>query len=134
MNKSKGFTIIELLVVIAIIAVLAAVVMVNVTSYINKSKDASIKANIATIRTAAAAFYDEPSSFTGLGADPTVMSATADIEDANGSGTAVLNIDAAAYCFTSPLKAGTVPWCIDSTGYVGDLALGKCTGTTYTCQ
>ena len=41
MNKNlskKGFTIIELLVVIAIIAVLAAIVLVNVTKYINKGK------------------------------------------------------------------------------------------------
>ena len=43
---SKGFTIIELIVVIAIIAVLAGIVLVNVTQYINKSKDASIEADM----------------------------------------------------------------------------------------
>lgn len=48
--KIKGFTIIELIVVIAIIAILASVVMVNVTQYINKSKDASIKANMDSIK------------------------------------------------------------------------------------
>ena len=48
MQKSKGFTIIELLVVIAIIAVLAAIVLVNVTQYINKGKDAAIKGNLTS--------------------------------------------------------------------------------------
>ena len=50
-NKfSKGFTIIELIVVIAIIAVLAGIVLVNVTSYINKGKDAAVIANMRTIQ------------------------------------------------------------------------------------
>ena len=40
-NKSKGFTIIELLVVVAIIAVLTGIVLVNVTSYITKGRDAA---------------------------------------------------------------------------------------------
>ena len=34
MKNKKGFTIIELIIVIAIIAVLAAIVLVNVTQYI----------------------------------------------------------------------------------------------------
>ncbi|MGH7238408.1 MAG: prepilin-type N-terminal cleavage/methylation domain-containing protein, partial [Candidatus Saccharimonadales bacterium] len=43
-NKSSpGFTIVELLVVIAIIAVLAAIVLVNVTSYVAKSKRSSVE-------------------------------------------------------------------------------------------
>ena len=57
MNKSKGFTIIELLVVVAIIAVLAAIVLVNVTGYINQGKNAAIKGNLATVLTNAAVFY-----------------------------------------------------------------------------
>jgi len=51
MNKQKGFTIIELIVVIAIIAVLASIVLVNVTTYLNKGKDAAGKEAMHTLQT-----------------------------------------------------------------------------------
>lgn len=57
-QQKNGFTIIELVVVIAIIAVLAAIVMVNVTQYIAKSKDSAIKGNMHTMAVNAAKFYD----------------------------------------------------------------------------
>jgi prepilin-type N-terminal cleavage/methylation domain-containing protein len=53
-----GFTIIELIVVIAIIAVLASIVLVNVTSYINKGKDAAAEGNLASLITNGAVWYD----------------------------------------------------------------------------
>ncbi len=58
MQKQKGFTIIELIVVIAIIAVLASIVLVNVTSYINKGKDAAAEGNLAGMVTNYAIFTD----------------------------------------------------------------------------
>jgi len=58
MQNKKGFTIIELLVVIAIIAVLAAIVLVNVTQYINKGKDAAARGNLATLSTNSAIWID----------------------------------------------------------------------------
>src|SRR5437667_14039 len=67
--KQKGFTIIELLVVVAIIAVLAAIVLVNVTQYINKGKDAAIKGNMATILTNMAVYYDANGNYTSFAAD-----------------------------------------------------------------
>ena len=45
-KRSKGFTLIELIVVIAIIAILAAILMVSVTGYIAKSKQAAITAEL----------------------------------------------------------------------------------------
>lgn len=55
MNKdikfNRGFTIIELVVVIAIIATLAAIVLINVTGYINKGKDAARKEDMHTYQT-----------------------------------------------------------------------------------
>ncbi len=62
----RGFTIIELLVVVAIIAVLTGIVLVNVTSYINKGRDAAAKGNLATMLTNGAVFYDGNSTFTGF--------------------------------------------------------------------
>jgi len=51
MKNQKGFTIIELIVVISIIAVLASIVLVNTIQYINKSRDAAIKADLNTVMT-----------------------------------------------------------------------------------
>lgn len=133
MKTSKGFTIIELLVVIAIIAVLAAVVMVNVTSYISKGKDAAIKANLAQIATAAAVFYDNNSTYTGVLADTSVAAAEAAITSAGGTITDEVStgVAGAAYCVASTLKVSG-SWCVDSTGYAG--ATANCDAATATCN
>jgi prepilin-type N-terminal cleavage/methylation domain-containing protein len=52
----KGFTIIELIIVIAIIAVLAALVMANVTQYISKSRDTAVQANMKQLPPAATVY------------------------------------------------------------------------------
>ena len=66
-NKSgAGFTIIELLVVVAIIAVLAAIVLVNVTQYIGRGRDAAAQGNLATMITNGAVFFDNSSTFTNF--------------------------------------------------------------------
>ena len=57
-NK-KGFTIIELIVVIAIIAVLAGIVLVNVTQYINKGKDAAIQTSLGGLTTVVTKIAEE---------------------------------------------------------------------------
>jgi prepilin-type N-terminal cleavage/methylation domain-containing protein len=52
----KGFTIIELIVVISIIAVLATIVLANVTQYISKAKLERANADIKNIEKALIAF------------------------------------------------------------------------------
>lgn len=52
-RKKKGFTLIELVVVIAIMAILALIMVPNLTSYLNKADDSRIAANSKTIHTAA---------------------------------------------------------------------------------
>ena len=128
---SKGFTIIELLVVVAIIAVLAAIVLVNVTGYINKGKNAAIQGNMATILTNAAVYYDTNGHYGGFGVatNPTYNGPATAAASANG-GTALtfncnkvacLATDApTAWCAASVLKAvsGSTDtiFCVDSTG------------------
>jgi prepilin-type N-terminal cleavage/methylation domain-containing protein len=97
MNKSKGFTIIELIVVIAIIAVLAGIVLVNVTQYINKGRDVAAEGNLATMLTNGAVFYDANSTFKNfIGAD--AKSGT------YGAGSACATGDSG---FTGPCSAAT---------------------------
>lgn len=118
MNKSKGFTIIELLVVVAIIAVLTGIVLVNVTSYINKGKDAAIKGNLSTILTNGAVFYDNNVSYTGFCANANVTVPQDAITAAGGASTCTVNGGGTAWCACSTLRVNTGNvFCVDSTGY-----------------
>lgn len=59
----RGFTIIELIVVIAVIAVLATIVSANVVNYIDKSKNAAIKGNMANLFTYGVTYYIDNDSY-----------------------------------------------------------------------
>lgn len=131
MKTQKGFTIIELIVVIAIIAVLATIVMINVTQYIAKGKDASIKGNMSSITTSAAAYYDSqsPNTYTNLQNNPVVVAANTQINKASGE----LNYLAAndsSWCACANLVANSANYyCVDSTG-LKEEAAGDCATTT----
>jgi len=141
MNKSRGFTIIELIVVIAIIAILAAIVLVNVTQYINKSKDASIKANIDTIMTNSAVYLADQTKGNGDYADfmdkpeytipeeqITNQDGTVVTAECNGVlTTACDDTDDQAFCISVVLTDAST-YCKDSSGALGDetCAAGVC--------
>jgi|SRR5581483_8537400 len=126
-RSKKGFTIIELLVVIAIIAVLAAIVLVNVTQYINSGKNASIKANLASIQTNGSVYFETNGGNYGI--DGTTNFCTDNLYNnpataiANIGETTTCNVSATftAWCTCSTLKvtsaepAGST-FCVDSTG------------------
>jgi len=124
-NKKSGFTIIELIVVIAIIAVLASIVLVNVTQYIAKGKNAAIKGNMATLLTNGADYYDSNNStYIGFDTDDnTGCNSAVETAIANAAGelTCVVNADGDAFCACSKLntasdvEAGST-FCVDSTG------------------
>lgn len=122
MNKQKGFTIIELLVVVAIIAVLAAIVLVNVTGYINQGKNAAIKGNLATVLTNGAVFYDTNAAYTGFCGNAYFTGPEAAITAAGGTATCTVSADSTKWCACSTLKvtsseAAGSTFCVDSTGY-----------------
>jgi len=140
MNKNlskKGFTIIELLVVIAIIAVLAAIVLVNVTKYINKGKDAAIQGNLASVITNAAVAID--GGATDVCANPTITAAITAAKTAYGdvAGDTAFCKDAAttdtAWAACSQLKDADSYFCVDSTGKKSTVATKTgCTSLAFT--
>jgi len=66
-RNSKGFTLIELLIVIAIIGILAAIAIPAYTGYTKKSKVGGVVHALGGTKTAAAAYYTEKGSVSGLG-------------------------------------------------------------------
>ncbi len=134
--KSKGFTIIELLVVVAIIAVLASIVLVNVTSYISKGKDAAAQGNLATLLTNGAVYYDTNGNYngwvTGAGTGAAnYVSVYNALTNAGYTVTANCNVAACgatstAWCAQVTLKASTNTYCVDSTGEKINKAGGTC--------
>lgn len=116
-----GFTIIELLVVVAIISVLASITLVNVTGYINKSKNAGIKANLSSALTNAAVFFDSNGTYTGYCADASYEGVKDAVNDITGADPTCEATDA-AWCACSVMKVTTAEpanstFCIDSSGY-----------------
>ena len=121
-KKQKGFTIIELLVVVAIIAVLAAIVLVNVTQYINKGKDAAIKGNMATILTNMAVHYDSYGNYLAgtpifVNSNAYTIPATA-ITNAGKVVSLGVSTDGSQACSCATLYDTTnSTYCVDSSGY-----------------
>lgn len=114
MNKKHkdGFTLIELLVVIAIIGVLSSVVLGSVNLARAKGIDASVKANLAGVRSQSEIYYDSNGDFGALFGDG--AGAGADCPT-SGDGTATIFEDdtvALAQIEDSEAKSGAVAICL----------------------
>ena len=128
MNKLKGFTIIELIVVIAIIAILASIVLINVTGYLNKSKDSAMKENMHTLQTNAISNAVSTLSVNYSAACNDTVWTTA-IQGVYTSGTSCTpKADDSAWCAcVKELAPSTATYfCIDSTGAVKEQTTNAC--------
>ncbi len=131
-DNLRGFTLIELLVVIAIIGILSAVVLASLNTARSKGNDASVKANLDTIRTQSAIYYDTNSNYytgTAPGAltacttantlftDPQVTAAIAGANTAGGVVACANTASMAAWAVHGQVSNPSAgEWCVDSTG------------------
>ena len=67
----KGFTLIELLVVIALIGILSTLVLANLNSARERSRDAQRKSDLRSIQTALRLYYNDAGSYPITSAFPT---------------------------------------------------------------
>lgn len=58
LSKKEGFTLIELMIVVAIIGILAAIAIPAFINYVKRSKTSEAGANLKSLFTGAAAYYD----------------------------------------------------------------------------
>lgn len=145
MNVNKGFTLIELLVVVAIIGVLSTIVITNLSNPREAAANAAVKSNLLTIRNQAEVYYNENNSYgpevsaatqcDGLASamfqlDTGIKSALASaLSASSGSASsqvcaaldATSNGEADNWAVASPLRTPSELWCVDSTGYSGDV-------------
>ena len=132
MKKQKGFTLIELLVVIAIIGILAAVLMVNLSSTRNKARDSAAKLEMGQIRTAMESCgLSAANGYTDCLTNTDVVTLRAGVVANGGTATVAPAPSSSAYCVQYALNTGGGSWCVDSTGYAG--ATANCDATNLNC-
>jgi len=124
--KNKGFTLIELLVVIAIIGILASVVLASLNSARDNAKDASMKTSMNSIRAQAELFYNGAGSntYTGACADADIVNLLAAASTQTGN-TADCDATAAAFAADVQSTVAGVYFCVDSSGFAGELSTQK---------
>lgn len=134
MKKNYGFTLIEVLVVIAIIGVLSTVILNASNSARVKAYDASIKANLDSIKTSAEFFHDQYGNYGVINGgtcftdelfsyEP-ILNAITSAESSSGTSalcvtgyTGSLDTIATSWALSIALRSdATKYWCIDSNG------------------
>jgi prepilin-type N-terminal cleavage/methylation domain-containing protein len=121
----KGFTLIELLVVIAIIAILAGIVLVNVSSARNRANDSAIISALSQIRS---------DKELNISANGTYVATSASIETSisNNRGDLVETAPGSTAYFAASELPGGGAYCVDSTGASKRITAAQIPATTAT--
>ena len=128
MNKNKAFTLIELLVVISIIGILSTIIFASLSSAREKSKNASVRQSLQSIKNQAELKYlsSSNSSYLGLCEDDETQTMLTSMTETNGEETSCeVSPSGNAYA-VSVGKAGTNSnnsYCIDSVGFTGETGI-----------
>jgi type IV pilus assembly protein PilA len=101
-RAQKGFTLIELMIVVAIIGILAAIALPAYQDYIGRAQASEGLTATAGLRTDIAVFAQENGNFTGIAADPALVSQAAALDGKYFGGVTV----AASGVLTIPFNAG----------------------------
>lgn len=122
-QTSKGFSMIELLVVVTIIAILAAIIITNVTQYVNRGKNSGIKSNLGTALTNSAVYFDQNGNYTDFCTTVGYTNPEAEVNKSSGGLTTAICTDT-AFCACSPLRVTAEEdpgstFCVDSSGFKG---------------
>ena len=127
MKKSHGFTLIELLVVIAILGILSAIVIASLNASRQKSRSASLKAEVTQIKNEAEIFYATHNSYIApLGnsvcADMTTLrNKIAELMNGQPYPFAMCLVTQNGEGYATEVALGNnTYWCADSQGYLGE--------------
>lgn len=139
MKQSKGFTLIELLVVIAIIGILSSIVLASLNTARQRGSDAAIKGALSGLRAeveleADGGAYDDIDG-AGSGTDgvcDTVGDSSGTFATSitdNGGSNYECHDTASGWAAEAELAKGTTYFCVDSSGFAGEVSGGTSIGS-----
>ncbi len=128
----RGFTLLELLVVIAIIGVLSSIVLASLNTARDKGNDVGVKANLATLASQSALYYESHGNSYGtvdntgggsghcskagtLFEDRTVAAAVEKADTDNGPRPTICTSTETTFMVAAQMTNENY-WCVDSTG------------------
>jgi len=137
----KSFTLIEVLVVIAIIALLISISLIAIGHYQDKATDTAIGADLSQIRKVAAMIYTDENSYENICAAGTLNDGYSDLKTIEDDVNKFAGKDPTcysernAYCVQSSLlSADEGYFCVDSTGFAGEIDKDYCKDKSKNCS